>query len=120
MTAAERLAEAAFTKVFLTTEGRTNPYPLYHELRAADPVHRTDDGMWILTRYDDCWAVLRDPRFGKDFARMMEPRFGTDWRAHVALTAQELSMVNVGGPQHTRLRKLVSKGFTPRMIQRLE
>ncbi len=117
---AAALAEASFSKLFFTPEGRTNPYPLYHELRTADPVHRSELGMWILTRYDDCWAVLRDPRFGKNYVRMVEQRFGTEWRKHAALTGAEHSMVNVSGPEHTRLRKLVSKGFTPRMIQRLE
>ena len=113
-------AESAFSKLFFTPEGRTDPYPIYHELRSAAPVHRSEAGMWILTRYDDCWATLRDPRFGKDYALMVEQRFGTDWRVHAALTGAEHSMLNVSGPEHTRLRKLVSKSFTPRMIQRLE
>ena len=69
-------AERAATRLFFTPEGRADPYPLYHELRAASPVHRTAQGMWLLTRYDDCWAVLRDPRLGKDYARQIEQRFG--------------------------------------------
>jgi cytochrome P450 len=114
--AAERVVE----QLFFTAEGRANPYPLYHELRALRPVHRTKRGMWLLSRYDDCWAAMRDPRFGKDYARQIAQRFGPDWREHPALAAGEHSMLNVGGPEHTRLRKLVSKSFTPRMIEALK
>jgi cytochrome P450 len=112
-------AEAVFRRLFLTPEGRANPYPLYHELRDLDPVHRTERGMWLLSRYDDCWAALRDPRLGKDYTNQIAQRFGPDWRKHPSLTAGEHSMLNTTGPEHTRLRKLVSKSFTPRMIERL-
>jgi len=112
-------AEATFTKLFLTPAGRTDPYPLYHQLRQAEPVYRTKLGMWVLSRYDDCWAALRDPRLGKEYARQIEQRFGADWRRHPALTSGEHSMLNTTGPEHTRLRKLVTKSFTPRMIQNL-
>src|SRR5512139_2006107 len=119
---AERIeaADMLVGKLFFTAEGRADPYPLYHALRVADPVHRTGLGIWVLSRYDDCWAVLRDPRFGKEYARQIEQRFGPDWRQHPALTAGEHSMLNTTGPEHTRLRKLVSKSFTPRMIENLK
>ncbi len=113
-------AEAIYTQLFLTPEGRANPYPLYHQLRERAPVHRTERGMWLLSRYDDCWAALRDPRLGKDYVRQTEQRFGPDWRRHPSLTSGEHSMVNTTGPEHTRLRKLVSKSFTPRMIETLK
>jgi cytochrome P450 len=113
-------AEAVFTKLFLTPEGRADPYPLYHRLREAAPVHRTKMGMWLLSRYDDCWAAMRDPRLGKDYAPQIEQRFGPDWRKHPSLTAGEHSMLNTSGPEHTRLRKLVTKSFTPRMIENLK
>jgi cytochrome P450 len=113
-------AEAVFTKLFLTPEGRANPYPLYHRLRQTAPVHRSKMGMWLLSRYDDCWAAMRDPRLGKDYAPQIEQRFGPDWRRHPSLTAGEHSMLNTTGPEHTRLRKLVTKSFTPRMIENLK
>lgn len=116
---ASEAAEAIVTKLFHTAEGRSDPYPLYHQLREASPVHKTGMGMWVLSRYDDCWAAMRDPRFGKDYPAGMAQRFGADWRTHPALVAGEISMLNVGGPEHTRLRKLVAKAFTPRMIERL-
>ena len=112
-------ADAIFTQLFLTAEGRANPYPLYHQLREAEPVHRSTLGMWVLSRYDDCWAALRDPRLGKSYAAQIEQRFGPDWRRHPSLTAGEHSMLNTTGPEHTRLRKLVTRSFTPRMIDNL-
>ncbi len=117
---ATNAADAIFSKLFLTAEGRSEPYPLYHQLREAAPVLRTSLGMWVLTRYDDCWAAMRDPRLGKDYAGMIEQRFGADWRKHPSLTSGEHSMLNTSGPEHTRLRKLVTKAFTPRMIENLK
>ena len=70
--AAERIVD----QMFFTPESRANPHPLYHELRATRPVHRTARGMWLLSRYDDCWAAMRDPRFGKAYAQQIEQRFG--------------------------------------------
>ena len=113
-------AEGVVNRLFFTPEGRADPYPLYHQLRQTAPVHRAKLGMWLLTRYDDCWAAMRDPRLGKDYAPQIEQRFGADWRRHPSLTSGEHSMLNTTGPEHTRLRKLVSKSFTPRMIENLK
>ena len=41
-------ADALFAELFLTAEGRADPYPLYHRLRQAEPVHRSRLGMWVL------------------------------------------------------------------------
>ena len=112
--------DALFEKVFLTAEGRADPYPLYDQLREMRPVHRAKLGMWVLTRYDDCWAAMRDPRFGKDYARQIEQRFGADWRRHPSLTSGEHSMLNTSGPEHMRLRRLVIKAFTPRTVESLK
>src|ERR671933_788931 len=45
-----------------------NPYPLFDLLRATAPVWKAPFGRWFLTRYDDCNLLLRDRRFGKDYA----------------------------------------------------
>jgi len=113
-------AEAIVEQLFFTPEGRRDPYPLYHRLREAAPVHRSDrlEG-WLLTNYDDCWAVLRDPRFGKDYPTQTARRIGPDWRRHPSLTSGEHSMLNLHGPDHMRLRRLVSKAFTRRTIEGL-
>ncbi|HXJ34500.1 MAG TPA: cytochrome P450 [Candidatus Eisenbacteria bacterium] len=113
-------AEAIVRDLFLEPDGRRHPYPHYHRLRDAAPVHRsTTLGAWLLTRYDACWAVLRDPRLGKNYARAMERQVGADWRRHPSLAQRERSMINVHGPDHTRLRRLVSKAFTRRTVEEL-
>jgi cytochrome P450 len=103
---------------------RTNPYPLYAKLREKDPFHRSKlfDG-WVLTRYDDIVAALRDSRFSAD------DRKRTDYMAnrHEMIKAgiidpedeQKPSMLRLDPPDHTRLRSLVNKAFTPRAVEAL-
>ena len=113
-------AEEIAHQLFETPEGRRDPYPRYHKLREVDPVHRSEEfGLWLLTRYDDCSAANRDPRLGKNYPRQMETRFGADWRRHASLTHFENSILNLDGPAHSRLRKLVVKGFTRRVTDGL-
>src|SRR5918912_3205091 len=91
-----------------------DPYPTYHRLRAEDPVHHSPMGFWVLTRYDDVVAALRDPRLAKEaIAAFVAARFG----APVPITG--LSMLDRDPPDHTRLRSLVSKAFTPRVVEGL-
>src|SRR5262245_31288760 len=91
-----------------------DPYPTYHRLRAQDPVHHSPLGFWVLTRYDDVVAALRDPRLAKEaIASFVAQRLG------VAPLGIGLSMLDRDPPDHTRLRGLVSKAFTPRVVERL-
>ncbi|HEV8438018.1 MAG TPA: cytochrome P450 [Methylomirabilota bacterium] len=91
-----------------------NPYPTYHRLRAEDPVHQSPLGFWVLTRYEDVAAALRDPRFAKEaIAAFVAARFG------FAAPGIGLSMLDRDPPDHTRLRSLVSKAFTPRVVETL-
>ena len=108
-------------ETLLTPEGRADPYPRYRQLRDVAPVHRSDLGaVWFLTRWADCNAVLRDPRLGKgdlndDRRALFNP--GLPPRQQ---TVMGNSMLFVNPPDHTRLRGLVSRGFTPRRMQDLE
>src|SRR5262245_5902439 len=112
--------EAIVHSLFLTPAGRRDPYPHYHRLREAAPVHRSAIlDAWLLTRYDDCWAALRDPRFGKNYPGQMAQRVGPDWRRHPALADREHSMINVHGADHTRLRRLVVRAFNRRTVDEL-
>jgi len=91
-----------------------NPYPTYHRLRAEDPVHHSPLGFWVLTRYDDVAMALRDPRFAKEaIAAVVAERLG------VVAPGIGLSMLDRDPPDHTRLRGLVSKAFTPRVVETL-
>jgi len=92
-----------------------NPYPTYQRLRAEDPVHHSPLDFWVLTRYEDVAAVLRDPRFIKEpLAPFVAARFGVAVPSGVGL-----SMLDRDPPDHTRLRSLVSKAFTPRVVEGL-
>ena len=91
-----------------------DPYPMYHRLRTDDPVHHSALGFWVLTRYDDVVAALRDPRLAKEaIASFVAARFGAP------VPAMGLSMLDRDPPDHTRLRGLVSKAFTPRVVEGL-
>lgn len=103
-----------------------DPSAIYSELRGSGTVHRakTPAGLpvWVVTGYDEVRSALADPRMAKDAARL---RTIID-RATVAmpgeLTAAEsvaADMLHSDPPEHTRLRRLVSKGFTARRIERL-
>jgi cytochrome P450 len=92
-----------------------DPYPTYHRLRAEDPVHRSPLGFWILTRYEDVIAALRDPHLTKEaIAAFVAARFGVAVPPGIGL-----SMLDRDPPDHTRLRGLVSKAFTPRVVEAL-
>jgi cytochrome P450 len=91
-----------------------DPYPTYHRLRTEDPVHHSALGFWVLTRYEDVVAALRDPRLAKEaIASFVAARFGAP------VPAMGLSMLDRDPPDHTRLRGLVSKAFTPRVVEGL-
>jgi len=92
-----------------------DPYPTYHRLRDEDPVHHSPLDFWVLTRYEDVVAVLRDPRFIKEpLVSVVAARFGVTVPPGVGL-----SMLDRDPPDHTRLRSLVSKAFTPRVVEGL-
>ncbi len=91
-----------------------DPYPLYRRLRERDPVHRSRliDG-WVVSRHADVDAALRDhKRFGNDRVAASDEnlRFSPD---------HPRSMLYRDPPDHTRLRSLVSKAFTPRSVSAL-
>ena len=91
-----------------------DPYPTYHLLRSEDPVHHNPLGFWVLTRYDDVVAALRDPRLTKEpIAAFVAARTGAP------APAGGLSMLDRDPPDHTRLRGLVNKAFTPRVVEKL-
>ena len=97
----------------LLPEFHANPYPFYRALREEDPVHESPLGFWVCTRYDDAVMILRDPRFGREgMGDLLESRLGI---------AQDGShtrdMLFRDPPDHTRLRGLVSRAFTPRVVE---
>src|SRR5215207_5751777 len=103
---------------------KANPYPTYAELRSEAPVYRAmlpdGRGVWLVTRYDDVVAVLKDERFAKDWRSAMTP----EQLAQIppipeAMRPLSENMLDKDPPDHERLRRLVSKAFTPRLIERM-
>ncbi|MEX2206607.1 MAG: cytochrome P450 [Myxococcota bacterium] len=103
---------------------REDPYPFYRRLRETDPFHksRPADG-YVLSRYDDVIAVLRDSSFSSDernlnlYSRMVRrmARHGLP----DPYQGDNMSMLRRDPPDHTRLRGLVAKAFTPRAVERM-
>lgn len=94
-----------------------DPHPHYHRMRSATPILSIPEwDEYVFTRFEDCERILRDPSMSSDPAnRRMELPFlefgeGMD---------RPRSMLMMDAPDHTRLRKLVSKAFTPRTMERL-
>jgi cytochrome P450 len=118
-----REARISDTVVELDSAFFADPYGLYARLRAESPVARarTPVGLpvWLVTRYDDARQALNDPRLAKDatgFAQVLDRHPVPPERRTVF--AQELGrhMLSSDPPDHTRLRKLVSRAFTMRAI----
>lgn len=98
-----------------------NPYPQYELLRDQDPVHRTAFGNLVVTRFDDVFEVLRNPNTSVDRDNTAE---GMDRPEHIkklqdASMDRPPSILMLDPPEHTRLRKLVQRTFTPRGIEKM-
>jgi cytochrome P450 len=108
-------------------EFRAATYETFAEMRERDPVllQVGIDGetmIWFVTRYDDAVAVLTDDvRFTRDPARGFSPEKYAAYTAETpeALRFIEDNMLNKDGEDHRRLRRLVTKAFTPRMVEQL-
>ena len=106
---------------------RRNPYPRYAELREWPTLPRSKDGLWVLTRHADVLAAVRDPRLSS------HPRHSPDGRGRRAggandADAPQIPLIGDGtieimlladAPDHTRLRRLANKAFTPRAVEAL-
>ncbi|MFS8197538.1 cytochrome P450 family protein [Streptomyces sp. CWNU-52B] len=96
-----------------------DPYAGYARLREAGPVHRVTgtDGLpaWLVTRYDDVRRCIADPRLSLD-KRNATPGGYHGFSLPPALDA---NLLNMDPPDHTRIRRLVSRAFTPRRVELL-
>lgn len=101
--------------------GHADPYPFYETLRELGPVHRSAALPFsFVTTYAGCEAVLRDPGMLKSSPEdALGMRGLTDWEDHPALVSIYRGLLMQNPPEHTRLRRLVSKAFTPRTVAAL-
>jgi cytochrome P450 len=96
---------------------KADPYPFYAQLRAEHPVFpvRLPDGQtaWLITRYDDALSALKDRRFSKDKLNAGQKQ---PWiPAYFKPLAR--NMLDLDDPDHARLRGLVHKAFTPKIVE---
>ena len=100
-----------------------NPYAQYRLVREQDPVHVSPIGVLMLFRYDDVHRVLRDPSLSVEErnARPLPMTLDPDIQAMVEERGERgnHTMLNLDPPDHHRLRRLVSKVFTPRTVEEL-
>ena len=115
--------DLAFDRMLLSDEYLADPYPIYHELRASDPVHFSASmNGWVLTRYADVVNALHDPRLisGRRIESYTE-KLSPDVQRQVQPLYHHMAkwIGNLDPPDHTRLRALVNKAFTPRIVANL-
>lgn len=120
------LNAAETTYDLYSREAFANPHPVLARLRTEAPIfHLSRNEMgsipWLLTRYDDSVSLLKDDRFTKDRLRKPgnENASRNDMMMNAAATINR-HMLTVDPPDQTRLRGLVHRAFTPRMIRELE
>ncbi|MEI2698206.1 MAG: cytochrome P450 [Microthrixaceae bacterium] len=100
-----------------TSAGLQDPYPIYEQLRSGPARWLTKTGSVVLTHYADCMEALRNPRLGRAEPDMeLPPTFGREQRRRDPDT---VTMLFLNPPDHTRIRSLVSREFTPRRVEHM-
>lgn len=112
-------------KVLFTNEFVQNPYPTYSRLLEEGPLHFVDVsggwGVWAVFRHAECSGVAKDPRFSVRRTEGMLFTLPTDRQGDFKELVRMLGlwMIFIDPPEHTRLRKLMNKGFTQPAAQAL-
>ena len=108
----------------LSQDFKANPFPLLARLRANQPVSSTTlpdkTRVWLVTRYTDVYTLLKDERFAKSPLNAMtaEQLRKRPWVPPM-FRPLERNMLDLDSPDHTRLRGLIHKAFTPRLIEQM-
>ncbi|HEY9868847.1 MAG TPA: cytochrome P450 [Candidatus Obscuribacterales bacterium] len=106
----------------VTPEFLQDPYPTMQRLRSEAPVFWSDKGKyWIITRYSDAHTILRDQSYEKGLSRMgqVNPLVNLIPPASELRKSTSHWMLTQNPPDHTRLRSLLNKAFTPAMVQQM-
>jgi len=100
-----------------------DPYPAFAYLRDKDPVHWSDLGLWVVTRFEDCRATLVGKQFGQgDFVKNIQLFYGDDFdvMSHPSYAWLSRVFVMQDPPAHTRVRGLVSGALSLKRIRAME
>lgn len=115
--------DVLLAEILLSAEGKADPYPRYAAIREHSAAFRTNLGFVVVGRFEDCQWVLRDPRFGKGEVEAVWERYGIteeEWLESFSdFSKRTNSMLGLDPPDHTRLRRLVAKAFTPKTVETL-
>jgi len=108
--------------IHASDEFYANPYATFTKLREQAPVLWSEKGKyWVVSRYEEVNAVLRDLHYEKGFQRFktFDPIIKIIPQLNEQLKYRSMSMLNQNPPDHTRLRSLVNKAFTPTMVSEM-
>ena len=110
-------------QILVSPEVLECPYPFFERVRNEAPVHQTPLGFWLVSRYDDVMAVVRDTeRFSSNMRNSFTAPAPSDELR--AIQAEAYPSVNTlltnDPPSHTQFRALVNKAFTPKRVAQLE
>ncbi len=114
-------ADALLAELVATPQGKADPYSRYARLREHAPIHNSAFGFCVLSRYDDCLQLLRAQGVGKDFSNAASALGLTEEQQaeQAAFRNDRSNMLFADPPEHTRLRRLASRAFTPRSVEAL-
>ena len=109
---------------FLSPQFWADPFPFFARLRDTEPVYgtalRDKTPIWLVTRYEDVNLLFKDERFAKNrYSAMTEEQLRKQPWVPPMFRPLERNMLDLDPPDHTRLRALVHKGFTPRLIENM-
>ena len=123
MTVTEQQPQTPVTdELLVSPEILQCPYPYYERVRNEAPVHRTPLGFWLISRYDDVLAVVRDPeRFSSGARPGMQPTPNEELLEIQASGYPPVdTLLSNDPPSHTQFRTLVNKAFMPKRVAQLE
>src|SRR5262249_49743203 len=109
--------------VFADPRYRADPYAVFAEVRREQPAFRTrmpnGDVVFLVTRYADVEAALKDARLVKNIANARDRRPGLLARLGFARYFSNANMLRSDPPEHTRLRALAHQAFTPKLVNQM-
>lgn len=103
----------------MAREFTQNPYPTYEKLRRSSPVYKSAFGFWVVTRFRDVSFVLKDPRFGNDYKRKTVERHGPQALEDPSIRMLSMWLLVLHPPDHTRIRSLMTKTFSGRLVKKM-
>ena len=107
-------------KIMLDPESIPDPHPLYRQLRETAPIFKTAmTDTWVISGFEHARALLRDPRCGSPTDDDVAVRVAIDGSTRPARNTDAAPMLFLNPPDHTRIRGLVSRAFTPRRVEQL-